>query len=361
MADALKEMFDAARFAQLAGLLADAHPGFDRKRFVRLATRDLGALSLLQRLRQGTEAMHATLPASYPAALAVLHRVAPRINHPFVGMMLPDFVGLHGIGHFDASMSALHWFTRFSSGEFAIREFLRRDPSRTLAVMEQWSRDGNEHVRRLASEGSRPRLPWSFRLEALITDPSPTGPILENLRADPSLYVRKSVANHLNDIAKDHPEFVLARLRSWDRSHPGTAWIARHALRTLVKQGHAGALGLLGAGEPARLRVRAFRAVPARLRLGGTLTLEASLASSARAPQRLVLDYAIRYVKSGGRTFRKVFKWKEVELGPSGVLRLTKLQVIRDFSTRRHHPGRHVVELQANGRIVAHTAFVLQR
>jgi 3-methyladenine DNA glycosylase AlkC len=361
MAEALKEMFDAARFRQLAGLLAEAQAGFDRKRFIDLATRDLAALSLLQRLRQGTAALHATLPADYPAALAVLHRIAPHIGHSFVGLMLPDFVGVYGHRHFRESMAALHAFTRFSSGEFAIREFLRRDQSRTLAVMERWSRDENEHVRRLASEGSRPRLPWSFRLESLIADPSPTRPILENLRADPSPYVRKSVANHLNDIAKDHPDFVLARLRAWDRSQRGTAWIARHALRTLVKQGHAGALGLLGAGEPARLQVRAFRAEPARLRLGGTLTLGADLVSTARERQRLVLDYAIRYVKAGSRTHRKVFKWKEAALEPGAALALRKRQVIRDFSTRRHHPGCHEVELQANGRVVAHTAFTLRR
>jgi 3-methyladenine DNA glycosylase AlkC len=361
MADALKKMFDAARFRQLAGLLAAAHPGFDRGKFVRLATRDLAALSLLQRLRQGTDALQATLPGDYPAALAVLHRVAPEIGHSFVGMMLPDFVGQHGHGHFEESMAALHWFTRFSSGEFAIREFLRRDPARTLAVMESWSRDDNEHVRRLASEGSRPRLPWSFRLEALVADPSPTAPILENLRADPSLYVRKSVANHLNDIAKDHPGYVLTRLRGWDRSQPGTAWIVRHALRTLVKQGHPGALGLLGAGQKAALHVAWFRATPARLRLGDTLTLEARIVSTAGRSQRLVLDYAIRYVKAGGRTHRKVFKWKETTLAPGAALALTKRQVIRDFSTRRHHPGDHEVELQANGRVVARTSFRLGR
>jgi 3-methyladenine DNA glycosylase AlkC len=126
-------------------------------------------------------------------------------------------------------MEALKFLTPFSSAEFAIREYLKRDPARTLAVMERWSRDPDEHVRRLASEGSRPRLPWSFRLESLVTDPSPTLTILENLRVDPSLYVRKSVANHLNDISKDHPDWMLARLKSWDRAHPHTQWIAKRA------------------------------------------------------------------------------------------------------------------------------------
>jgi 3-methyladenine DNA glycosylase AlkC len=235
---ALKEMFNAARFRQLAGLLTDACPGFDRKRFVALATAGLAELTLLQRMRRTTEACRATLPEDYLEAVAVLKRIAPRVQHGFVGIFLPDFVGQHGHAHFDESLEALKFFTPFSSAEFAIREFLKRDLSRTLAVMERWSRDEDEHVRRLASEGSRPRLPWSFRLEALVRDPSPAWPVLENLKTDPSLYVRKSVANHLNDISKDHPDWMLTRLESWDLANPHTQWIAKHAARTLIKAGH---------------------------------------------------------------------------------------------------------------------------
>lgn len=361
MADALKDMFDAARFRQIAGLVATAHPEFDRRQFVALATDGLANLTLLQRLRQGTGALRATLPPDYRAALAVLHEVAPRIDHGFVGLMLPNFVGQYGHDHFDDSMAALHEFTRFSSGEFAIREFLRRDLRRTLAVMERWSRDENEHVRRLASEGCRPRLPWSFRLDALVADPAPVWPILDQLRSDPSLYVRKSVANHLNDITKDHPAVVLGRLAQWDLSDRHTAWIARRGLRTLVKQGHTGALGVLGAGAKPRIEVRSFKVSPAQLRLGGTLTITGVLAARAAKTQRLVLDYAIHYVKAAGKTHRKVFKWKELDLPSKAVLSLTKKQTIRDFSTRRHHPGRHEVELQANGVTVARGAFTLRR
>jgi 3-methyladenine DNA glycosylase AlkC len=361
MPDALKDMFDAARFRHLAGLLAECQPGFDRRLFVALATDGLADLSLLQRLRQATGALRATLPPDFRTALPILRALAPRIDHGFVGLMLPDFVGQYGKDHFDESMAALHWFTRFSSGEFAIREFLRRDLPRTLAVMERWSRDDNEHVRRLASEGCRPRLPWSFRLEALVADPSPVWPILDNLRADPSLYVRKSVANHLNDITKDHPDLVLTRLAGWDCADRHTQWIARRGLRTLVKQGHAGALGVLGAGAKPRIEVRSFRVSPVRLRLGDRLTITAQLASRAAKPQRLVIDYAIRYVKAAGHTHRKVFKWKELDLPPRGGIALVKSQVIRDFSTRRHHAGRHGIELQANGVVVARGAFVLRR
>lgn len=356
----LREMFNAARFRAIAGLLADCQPGFDVRRFVRLATTGLAPLTLLQRLRHGTHALHATLPADYPAALAVLRQLAPRITHGFVGMLLPDYVGVYGQGHFDDSMAALEYFTRFSSGEFAIREFLRQDLTRTLAVMERWSREPNEHVRRLASEGSRPRLPWSFRLESLIADPAPVAPILENLKADPSLYVRKSVANHLNDISKDHPDWMLTRLRSWDLGHPHTQWIAKRAARTLIKAGHQGALALFNFGGRPAVAVTNLRLSTARLMLGQTIEFSFTLTSTARRTQRLAVDYRLHYVKSSGGTAVKVFKLREVTLAPRQRITLGKRQTLRNFTTRKHYTGRHRLEIQVNGQILAQGAFHLQ-
>ncbi len=256
-------------------------------------------------------------------------------------------------------MDALKEFTPFGTAEFAIREFLKRDLHRTLEVMLGWSLDANEHVRRLASEGCRPRLPWSFRLTDLVADPSPTLPILENLRVDPSLYVRKSVANHLNDIAKDHPDQTLSILQSWDRTHPHTAWIAKRALRTLVKEGHVGALTLLGAGEPAKVRIDSFGVSPKRIRLGEAVRFSLDLTSTSRKAQRLLIDYVIHYPKRSGVASEKVFKWKELELGAGATVTLEKHQTIRDFATRKHYPGNHRIELQVNGARLAEAVFGL--
>lgn len=357
---ALKEMFNAARFRQIAALLAECHSGFDQKKFLKLATTGLEPLSLLQRMRHGTHALHATLPADYPKALAVLRKLAPKIDHGFVGIMLPDFVGVYGHGHFDESLEALHFLTRFSSGEFAIREFLKRDLTRTLAVMKRWSRDENEHVRRLASEGCRPRLPWSFRLEALVADPRPVAPILENLRTDPSLYVRKSVANHLNDISKDHPDWMLQRLKSWDLAHPHTQWIAKRAARTLIKAGHKPALALFSFGAKPAVNLTAFTLTPARLALGEAIEFSFTLTSTSRQPQQLAVDYVVHYVKASGGTAPKVFKLRELTLAPGERQVLTKRQTFRNFTTRRHHSGRHRLEIQVNGRILAHASFTLR-
>lgn len=359
-APALKEMFNAARFRQLAMLLAECHPGFDQKRFLKLATTGLEPLTLIQRMRHGTHALYATLPSDYPKALVVLRRLAPRIEHNFVGIMLPDFVGVYGRDHFDESLDALHFFTRFSSAEFAIREFLRLDLARTLAVMERWSHDENEHVRRLASEGSRPRLPWSFRLEALVADPSPVTPILENLRADPSLYVRKSVANHLNDISKDHPEWMLARLKSWSFTHPHTQWIAKRAARSLIKAGHRQALALFDFKTKPNVSVADFKLSPRRLTLGEAIEFSFRLQSKSRQPQQLAVDYRLHYVKASGGTAPKVFKLCELTLAPGAAQTVGKRQTLRNFTTRRHYSGRHRIEIQVNGRILAHGYFDLR-
>jgi 3-methyladenine DNA glycosylase AlkC len=361
-APALKEIFDAACFRAIAAKTAAIDPRFDQKQFLGLALDGLDELSLMQRLRRMSDSLHATLPAGYPRALAILRRLAPTIDRGFVTLALCDFVGRHGRDDFDRSLDALKFLTAFGSAEFAIREFLRLDLFRALAVMETWSRDPDEHVRRLASEGSRPRLPWSFRLDALVADPAPTAPILENLRADPSLYVRKSVANHLNDITKDHPAAVLDRLEGWPRDDARTRWIARHALRTLIKRGDRRALAVIGAGEPPDVALHDFALAPNRLHLGGRLTMTFRLESRAARPQRLVVDYRVHYVKRAeNRTSGKVFKLKELTLAPGETVALAKTQVFRDFTTRTHHPGRHDVEILVNGESLARESFELLR
>jgi 3-methyladenine DNA glycosylase AlkC len=225
--------------------------------------------------------------------------------------------------------------------------------------MIRWAHDSDEHVRRLASEGCRPRLPWGQRLPELIRDPSPIAPILETLREDPSLYVRKSVANNLNDIAKDHPDWVLDRLESWDRENPHTNWIARRGVRTLVKNGHPRALGLLGVKHGASVAA-SIEATPKRLRLGDTLRLQAVVDSRSKKKQRLVVDYIIHYQRPNGRTSKNVFKWKELDLHPGTQIHLAKSQKIQDFTTRKHHPGRHAIDLQVNGVTEASTEFTLR-
>jgi 3-methyladenine DNA glycosylase AlkC len=358
-APALKHIFDPARIRHIAEEAKAVHPAFDAARFIALCAAGLDDLSLMQRMRRVTEALHATLPTDYRQALAVLRALAPRLNSGFVTIALPEYVALYGADDVEASMEALAYFTRFGTSEFAVRHFLRRDLAGTLAVMHAWSTDENEHVRRLASEGCRPRLPWSFHIEPLMRDPSPVAGILENLKADPSLYVRKSVANHLNDITKNNPAWVLDRLAGWSQDDPHTRWIVKHALRSLIKDGDRRALALIGAGDRADVDVRGFAVTPATIRLGESVTLSVDIVSTSTQPQRLVVDYAIHYVKKSGATSAKVFKLKTLTLAAGETQTLRRTQAIRSFTTRVHYAGRHEVELLVNGESLARGAFEL--
>ncbi|WP_353643864.1 DNA alkylation repair protein [Mesorhizobium sp. WSM2239] len=357
-APALKEIFNRERLSHIAKETAAVWPRFDGERFLKLATARLDELGIMQRMRQTAVSLQETLPHDFPEALPILKDLAPRIGHNFAAITLSEFVALYGLKHFDLSLGALKFFTRFGSSEFAIRHFLVADFDRTIAVMRNWAEDENEHVRRLASEGSRPRLPWSFQLKNLIADPSPTGSILELLKADPSLYVRKSVANHLNDIGKDHPDILVERAAGWDLGDKRTAWIVRHALRTLIKKGDSRALALIGTTGKAEIKVEAFAVEPAEIKLGERITTRARLGSTSKAAQRLVIDYAVHYPKKNGVS-RKVFKLKETELLPGGECELAISQTVRDFTTRKHNAGFHRVELMVNGEAVAESGFDL--
>lgn len=358
-APALKEIFDRNRLKHIAKEAAAVSPQFDHPRFLKLATKNLDTLGIMQRMRQVATSLHAALPGPYAANIEVLYGLAPRLQHNFVAISLSEYVALYGMDHFDLSMEALRFFTRFGSSEFAIRPFLVRDLASTLAVMGRWAADDNEHVRRLASEGCRPRLPWSFQIKPLIDDPAPVAAILDRLNNDPSLYVRKSVANHLNDITKDHPGWVLDRLAAWPLDNAHTAWIARHALRTLIKKGDPKALAVIGAGSRAQVHIDGFAATPAKIRLGDRVSFQARIASTADTPQRLVIDYAVHYVKKAGTASRKVFKLKELDLAPGTAHDLSISQVVRDFTTRSHNAGHHRVELLVNGESLAESGFDL--
>lgn len=358
-APALKEIFNRARIQHIAEEAEDVIADFDARAFTRFVTSGIDELSIMQRMRRVAEGLHVAGSGTYKKRLRGLYELAPRLNNGFVAIALSEYVALYGADDFTTSMEALSHFTRFGSGEFAIRHFLKADLARTLAVMRGWTTSDNEHVRRLASEGSRPRLPWSFHLEPLMRDPSPLAPILDAMNADPSDYVRRSVANSLNDIGKDNPDWMLSRIASWERSAPETVWVVKHALRSLIKKGDQRALALIGAGEPARVQLRAFTVSPKRIRLGERITLNVELTSKASREQRLVVDYAIHYVKKSGGSAPKVFKLKTVTLGAKATVVLARTQTIAAFTTRVHYSGAHDVELLVNGKSLGRTSFVL--
>jgi 3-methyladenine DNA glycosylase AlkC len=356
-APALKEIFNAARLQHIATEMTAVYPAFNAKAFLKMANDGLADLSIMQRMARVSECLHAALPLGYDESLDILRALAPRLNSGFVSISLPHYVAMYGAHDFEQSMDALKYFTTFGSAEFAIRYFLRSDLQRSLALMQQWSLDDNEHVRRLASEGSRPRLPWSFRLEQIQRDPTLAAGILDNLKADASLYVRKSVANHLNDITKDHPKWVLDVIEGWSLENKHTAWIAKHALRSLIKQGNQRALAIIGASGKAEVEIIGVKVEPAVIRLGEKITLSFDVKSTVSESQRLVIDYAIDYVKANGGTSAKVFKLKALTLAGGGSEFVSRGQHIKELTTRKHYVGKHAVHIMVNGERLASTSF----
>ncbi len=361
-----KDWFDRQAARRLGAQIAAVWPAFDEARFVRHATRGLDRLELLARVQVLADALAAGLPDHVPDALDILTRSLPPVA-PDDGLQtdgwlqwpIGQYIADHGVPHLDASLLAMTELTMRFTSEFAVRPFLARQPAETRARLLELTRHPNPHVRRWCSEGTRPRLPWGKRLTALIADPSPNWPILEALKDDPELYVRRSVANHLNDIAKDHPDLVLARCRAWrQQATPERLWIIGRALRTLVKAGHPDALALLGFSPAADVAAR-LAVSPRRLAIGDALQLDAVLRNDGTQPVRLVVDFVLHFARPAGKSSAKVFKWTKLELAPGQQTAIGRRFPLRQTSTRTLHPGRHRVELQVNGGRVAASAFTL--
>ncbi len=379
MAEPFKNLI-SQKTVQTAGRhLARVWPGFDRSRFEKLAGSGLEQLELKARAMHVTDALEQTLPQNFAHACTVMETsLTPPLlfdadGEP-VGLgdgaheaglsgwavwSMGEYVARHGMDDVPRALACLHALTQRSSAEFAIRPFLQRHPKTTLHTLATWVHDPSPHVRRLVSEGSRPRLPWGLRLQSLVADPSPTLPLLRRLQDDPSSYVRRSVANHLNDIAKDHPDLVAA----WVHEHlvgaaPARIALLRHASRTLIKQGHPATLHAWGLGQA--LGGKATLALSSRsVRVGECLGLRVTLKSTHAAAQPLVIDYAVHHVRANGERSRKVFKGWKLSLAPGEKRELSKQHSLRPVSTRRLYPGTHRIDLLVNGQIVAGRDFEL--
>jgi 3-methyladenine DNA glycosylase AlkC len=370
-----KNLLNAALVRSAGTALARHEKSFDNKRFEKLALAGLDGLEMKARAMQIADALEATLPPRFgdacrviEAALAVpidvndLAGARHDMSDGLAGWIvwpLGEFVARRGVGEPERALAALHALTQRFSAEFAIRRFIVEHPALTLATMQQWTRDPSAHVRRLASEGSRPRLPWGLQLKSLIADPTPTLPILAALQDDSSEYVRRSVANHLNDIAKDHPELVV----DWVRRHlrdasPARRALLAHASRTLIKQGHAGMLALWGAGSAfeGRCTLKLDRKQAA---VGDSVTMTLLLRSTSKAAQTLLVDYAVHHVKANGSTSAKVFKGWTLTLAAGESRTLTKEHSFKAVTTRRYHAGVHAIEISINGSVSARARVTL--
>ncbi len=366
MAEPLKNSFGPDVPARIADMIGPVFPGFDRESFLDEVLDRFDQLELTGRARRVSAALAAVLPRDRCVAIRIIvDALGPELGDggltgmdSFIYLPFVFFVAEEGLECYEASMEAQYELTKRFTAEFSIRAFIDRYPTETLSRLGEWARDPNVHVRRLVSEGTRPRLPWAPRLRRFQDDPAPVLELLEVLRDDPEEYVRRSVANNLNDISKDHPDMVVEVARRWwVEGQESRRRLVRHGLRTLVKSGHRGALEVLGFDSQSPVEVRAVRCLPPVVAIGERLRIEVTIENPSTTPARALVDLRIHFVKADGSLRPRVFKGSEVTLAPGAQAEVSKVVSFAQHSTRTHYAGEHRIEVLLNGAARGGTPF----
>lgn len=373
-----KDRISVPAIRQLAADLEWAWPDFPADDFIAAASAGLARLELKARVVHVADALALSLPERFPEAAAIIGKALHRPDFDgWIVYPVDDYVARFGIEDPEVALPLMAGLTSRWSCEFAIRPFIESHPGITFEFFDRWIRSDNEHLRRLVSEGSRPRLPWGARLKDFVDDPAPTIRLLDQLVDDPSTYVRKSVANHLNDISKDHPRLAVETAAGWLDADPDPGsgrrlWIVSHGLRSLIKAGDTDALKLLGYDPDAPVSLSGFRAGPPVIQVGEAISIEFTLTAEARGlpgaagssgspggteAVPVMVDYAIHHAGASARRSPKVFKLKKTALEPGVETRFTREHRIREVSVRRIHPGPHLIEIQVNGKVLATTTI----
>jgi len=322
-------------------------------------------MELKQRMKHTSYVLHQFLPADFSKAFPVLKRAIDQLladQHGADGlafMFLPDYIETYGIDDYKSSVTALEFTTQFVSCEFAVRPFLLKYSDKMIEQMKIWSLHSSARVRRLASEGSRPKLPWAMAVPALKKDPRPIIPILENLKADVSESVRRSVANSLNDIAKDHPEIVLEIAARWSGLSKETDAIIKHGSRTLLKQGNAGILSHYGLTSNF-IDIQDFIIKTPVVGIGENLEFSFNAHNQLNESRIVRLEYGIYYMKANGQLSKKVFKISERIFQANEKTLITRKQSFRLITTRKFYVGAHRLTVIVNGTEKAGGDFILK-
>lgn len=355
MAEPLKQFINVEAVRFLADKLAEQFSDFDKQRFQRQILPELDAISLTQRVSLLGDAIAKQLPADFREVAPGLHQLAA--NWPvtdnnagwqqYAIWPLITYAGQAGINKPDLALPVLADLTPLFTAEFAIRPYLEQHFEQTYRQMLDWADHEDPHLRRLASEGLRPRLPWGIHLKHIPTEKALA--LLDKLKDDDSVYVQKSVANHLNDLSKTHPKLILDLCQSWqDSATPARQWIIRRALRTLQKQAEPAALKILGYSQDLPLSVD-FKLSEKACRIGDSVTMQLLLKNPAAQPQSLLIDYELWLMRGNGRQTAKVFFWNRINLTGQQQIVLIKQQAMQQLSTRKLYPGEHKICLRING------------
>jgi 3-methyladenine DNA glycosylase AlkC len=353
---------------KIAAAVKDSFPAFNDRAFLRGLPAELEDRELKARVEFLAQRLEHHLPQDPNLLFPILIGALAHDDNDRIGLKsfsvwpLTEIVARQGLPHFPLAMEALGAMTERFTSEFAIRPFLAAEPERTLQQLLQWTEHPNEHRRRLASEGSRPLLPWGGKLHLILAHPNLTRPILDRLHADPSEYVRKSVANHLNDFSKTNPAHIIATLRSWKKTgHPTFPKLAARAARTLIKNGHPDALLLIGVQSSAKLICSDFRLLKKQIPIGDKFPFQLTITNPSRRPADALLDYALHFRRANGEFSRKVFKGRRKNLAPGESWTVHLSHPFRPITTRTYYPGQHRLEPLLNGHPLPAQTFQLQK
>lgn len=363
-------LFNKDKISYLAGRIKQVDESFADKSFEQDIMSRLPSLELKERINLITKMLHTYLPKDYEKAIDIMVKSLPEQLDPnktdgdfgdFIFAPYTYYIAYYGCKehYLDISYAALHQITRRFSAEDAIRCFLNKYETQTLNRLRKWSTDSNYHVRRLVSEGTRPKLPWSAKLNM---DYHKALPLLDVLYKDNTRYVTRSVANHINDLSKIDASLSLSIINKWQQQQKQTKqemdYISRHGLRTLIKAGNSRALELLGFSSNPNIAIKMFDIRTKTVKLGTQLIFELNLRS--HHDQSLLIDYIIGFAKKDGKIKEKVFKLKTVSLGKNKTLKLTKKHAFRkNMSTFTIYPGTHTLALQINGTVSKRREFIV--
>ncbi|MFT7684718.1 MAG: 3-methyladenine DNA glycosylase AlkC [Candidatus Azotimanducaceae bacterium] len=362
MAELLKNIYNTKFIKHLGGAFKREYPAFDEKLFSTLVF-DSGwqQKELKSRMRRITESLHFVLPSDYNKSIKIVVSVSKMLRqeeiHGFEYMLFPDFVECYGQEHWSLSIPALEELTKLASAEFAVRPYLLLNSEKMMKQMITWSKSADPDVRRLASEGCRPRLPWAMALPGFKKDPTLILKLLKPMRNDSALYVRRSVANNLNDISKDHPDLVMEVVKPWHGKNKNTDWLIRHGCRGLLKSAHPEALALFGFGSIKHLAIKNFTA-DSEVQFGHYLPFSFEVSSTKKTIGKLRLEYAIDFMKSNGKQARKIFQISESSISEDHKIFARKHR-FKAISTRKHYTGSHGFSLILNGQTVDQMSFEL--
>ena len=354
--------------AEFADRIKTAYPEFDKSAFINDIHASLEELSYGDRIKLVSSMIEKYIPLDYERTLKILlSSMTDKLTtnyitgfEGFINLPIGSYVSKNGLEHFELSMNALYELTKRFTSESDIRPFIAKYPEQSLNLLKTWANDENMHVRRLVSEGTRPRLPLGSRLKMFVENPLPVIELLDLLKDDPELYVRRSVANSLNDIAKDNPDVVVETLERWNNEiqSQNMEWITKHALRTLVKQGNPGALNILGYKHGAELEVKNIVFDKPSVKIGESIRFDFEIHSKSNEIQPIVIDYEIHYVKANGKLQAKTFKINKKDLDGE-IISISKKHSFKEMSTRKHYPGKHLLKIKINGVIYGESEFVV--